>query len=151
MKGMNDNKGFTLLEMMLVIFLITLILAISVSMFTNALPSQRVDATARELIATFRQARSTAMTSGQWQVLTLDIDSRQYSIEGGGAPRSIPDEVAVKVLDPLYGEITKGGYRFVFSPSGVSEGGTIVLSAGKKVVDLDVDPVVGAVYSRPKG
>ena len=96
--GLNGNKGFTLLEMMLVIFLITLILAISVTMFTNALPSQRVDATAREMIAAFRQARSAAMTSGQWQVLTLDIDSRKYSIEGGGAPRSIPDDVAVKVI-----------------------------------------------------
>ena len=150
MKEMGRNKGFTLLEMMLVIFLITLILAISVSMFANALPSQRVDATARELIATFRHARSTAMTSGQWQVLTLEIDSKQYSIEGGDAPRSIPADVAVKVLDPLYGEITKGGYRFVIAPSGVSEGGTIVLSAGKKEVNIDVDPIVGAVYSRPK-
>ncbi|MGO9379897.1 MAG: GspH/FimT family pseudopilin [Dissulfurispiraceae bacterium] len=148
---MSGDKGFTLLEMMLVIFLITLILAISVSMFSNALPSQRVDATARELIATFRQARSTALTSGKWQVITLEMDTRKYSIDGGGAPRSIPDDVAVKVIDPLYGEIIHGGYRFVFTPSGVSEGGTIVLSAGKKVVDLDVDPIVGAVYSQPKG
>lgn len=143
------NKGFTLLEMMLVIFLITLVLAISVSIFSNALPSQRVDATARELIATFRQARSTAMTSGQWQVLTLEIETKKYSVEGGSV-RSIPDDVAVKVVDPVVGEIIQGGYRFVFAPSGVSEGGTIVLSAGKKVVDVDVDPIVGAVYSQPK-
>lgn len=149
MKEMNGEKGFTLLEMMLVIFLIALILAISVSVFSNALPSQRVDATARELIATFRQARSTAMTSGQWQVLTLELESKQFSLQGGGV-RIIPNEVAVKVLDPLVGEIIKGGYRFVFTPSGVSDGGTIVLSAGRKVVYLDVDPIVGAVYSRPK-
>ena len=89
------------------------------------------------------------MTSGQWQVLTLEIDTKTYGIEGGST-RSIPDDVSVKVRDPLLGEITRGGYRFVFAPSGVSEGGTIVLSAGKKTVDLDVDPIVGAVYSQPK-
>ncbi|HMK56388.1 MAG TPA: GspH/FimT family pseudopilin [Dissulfurispiraceae bacterium] len=144
-----SREGFTLLEMMMVIFLIGLILAISVAMLANTLPSQKVDATAREMIATFRLARSAAMTSGQWRVLTLDMDSRQFGLEGG-AQRPIPEDVTVEVKDPLYGEIKRGGYRFVFAPSGVSEGGTIVLSAGTKTVDVDVDPIVGAVYSYPK-
>jgi hypothetical protein len=43
-----------------------------------------------------------------------------------------------------------GGYRFVFAPSGVVEGGTIILSAGKKVVTLEIDPIIGAVISRQK-
>ncbi|HMK61846.1 MAG TPA: GspH/FimT family pseudopilin [Dissulfurispiraceae bacterium] len=145
-----SRKGFTLLEILLVIFIIGLILAISISMLANVLPSQKVDATAREMIATFRLARSMAMTSGQWQVLTLDMDSRQYSIEGGSARRFIPEEVRVEVEDPLHGEIKRGDYRFIFAPSGASEGARVVLSSGKKIVDLEIDPIVGAVYSYPK-
>jgi general secretion pathway protein H len=146
----NDNRGFTLLEMILVIFLITLIVGISAVVFSRSLPSQKVDATAREIMAAFRQARSSAITSGKWQVLTVEIEGRSFSIEEGGVTRKIPDDVTIRVIDPLYGEVVEGGYRFVFAPSGVTEGGTIVLSAGKKVVTLEIDPIVGAVISRQK-
>jgi len=144
----NDNNGFTLLEMILVIFLITLIVGISVVVFSRSLPSQKVDATAREIMASFRQARSNAITSGKWQVLTLEIEGKTFGIEEGGAIRTIPDSVSIRVIDPLYGEVAAGGYRFVCAPSGVIEGGTIVLSAGKKVVTLAIDPIIGAVISR---
>ncbi len=147
---MKHSEGFTLLEMIIVVFLISLILGISAAVFSNSLPSQRVDATAREIMATFRQARSNAVTSGRWQIIDIEIDARSYSIEGGGPPRTIPEDVSLKVIDPLYGEIARGGYRFVFAPSGVAEGGTIVLSAGKKVVILEIDPIVGAIISRQK-
>jgi type II secretion system protein H len=146
----NDNKGFTLLEMILVIFLITLIVGISAVVFSRSLPSQKVDATAREIMAAFRQARSSAITSGKWQVLTVEIEGKSFGIEEGGVIRKIPDEVSIRVIDSLYGEVVEGGYRFVFAPSGVAEGGTIVLSAGKKVVILEIDPIVGAVISRQK-
>jgi general secretion pathway protein H len=146
---MDNNRGFTLLEMLLVIFLISIIVGISAVVFTRSLPSQKVDAAAREIMASFRQARSNAVTSGKWQVLNIDIEGRTFGIEGG-ARRALPEEVSLRVLDPLYGEVVTGGYRFVFAPSGVAEGGTIVLSAGKKVVTLEIDPIVGAVYSRAK-
>jgi type II secretion system protein H len=146
----NDNKGFTLLEMILVIFLMTLIVGISVVVFSRSLPSQKVDATAREIMAVFRQARSNAITSGKWQVLTVEIEGKTFGIDEGGATHTIPDNVSIRVIDPLYGEVVVGGYRFVFAPSGVTEGGTIVLSAGKKVVTLEIDPIVGAVISRQK-
>ncbi len=146
----NDNKGFTLLEMILVIFLITLIVGISAVVFSRSLPSQKVDATAREIMAAFRQARSNAITSGKWQVLTVEIEGKTFGIEEGGVTRTIPDTVSIRVIDPLYGEVAVGGYRFVFAPSGVTEGGTIVLSSGKKVVTLEIDPVVGVVITRQK-
>jgi prepilin-type N-terminal cleavage/methylation domain-containing protein len=147
---MNDNKGFTLLEMILVIFLITLIVGISAVVFSRSLPSQKVDATAREIMAIFRQARSNAITGGKWQILTVEIEGKTFGIEEGGVTHTIPENVSIRVIDPLYGEVVVGGYRFVFAPSGVTEGGTIVLSAGKKVVTLEIDPIVGAVISRHK-
>ena len=146
---MNNKRGFTLLEMLLVIFLISIIVGISAVVFTRSLPSQRVDAVAREIMASFRQARSNAVMSGKWQVLNIDIEGRTFSVEGG-AVRAIPADVSIRVIDPLYGEVVTGGYRFVFAPSGVAEGGSVVLSAGKKVVTLEIDPIVGAVYSRAR-
>ncbi len=145
----NDNKGFTLLEMILVIFLISLIVGLSGVVFSRSLPSQKVDAAAREIMAAFRQARSDAITSGKTQVLTIEIEGKTFGVEGG-ATRTIPDNVSIKIIDAHYGVVTVGGYRFVFAPSGVVEGGTIILSAGKKVVTLEIDPIIGAVFSRQK-
>jgi len=135
---------------MVVIFLFSLVLGLSAALFTNSLPSQKTDAAAREMMASFRLARSGAITNGKWQSIVINIDKKSFGIEGSNQIRSIPDSVSVKVIDPINGEITQGGYRFVFSPAGVAEGGTVVLSAGKKVVTLEIDPIVGAVYSRVK-
>jgi len=131
----------------MVLFMITLIIGLSAVVFSRSLPSQQLEASAREMIATFRHARHAAISEGKWQSVMINMNARNFGIEGGST-RDIPDAVSVMVIDSVNGEITEGGYRFVFSPAGVAEGGTIVLSAGKKVVSVDIDPVVGAVRSR---
>jgi prepilin-type N-terminal cleavage/methylation domain-containing protein len=148
LKIADNRKGFTLIEMLMVIFLITLILGISAVLFSNSLPSQKAEAAAREIMAVFRQARSTAISAGRWQSVFVDIDKRQFGIEESGRKRDVPEGIAIRIIDPVKGNITEGGYRFVFSPAGVAEGGTVILSAGKKTIALDIDPIVGAVYSR---
>lgn len=148
MKIVDNKKGFTLIEILMVIFLITLMLGISATFLSNSLPSQKAEAAAREMMSAFRQARSTAISGGRWQSVFIDIDKRQFGIEEGGRTRDIPDGISIKVIDPVKGDITEGGYRFVFSPAGVAEGGTVILSAGKKTIALNIDPIVGAVYSR---
>jgi type II secretion system protein H len=144
---MQNRKGFTLLEVLMVLFLITLIIGISAAFFSNSLPSQKLEASAREIMATFRHARSSAISEGKWQTVIINIDGRNFGIEGGRT-RVIPESVSVKVIDNVNGEITEGGYRFVFSPVGVAEGGTIVLSTGNKIITVDIDPVLGAVRSK---
>jgi general secretion pathway protein H len=144
---LQTKNGFTLLEILMVLFMITLIIGLSAVVFSRSLPSQQLEASAREMIATFRHARHAAISEGKWQSVMINMNARNFGIEGGST-RDIPDAVSVMVIDSVNGEITEGGYRFVFSPAGVAEGGTIVLSAGKKVVSVDIDPVVGAVRSR---
>ena len=150
MKNRTHSSGFTLIEMIMVVLLITLIVGMSAALFTSSLPSQKLEATAREMVATFRHARSTAVAGGKWQSVFINIDAKKFGIEGSGRERNIPDAVSIKVVDSIDGEIQQGGYRFVFSPAGVVEGGRVLLGAGKKVITLEIDPIVGAVYSRVK-
>jgi general secretion pathway protein H len=146
--GLNRN-GFTLLEVMMVVFLTTLVLGLSAAVFSGKLPSQRLEATSREIMASFRHARSSAISDGKWQTVLINIDAKKFGIEGGRT-REIPESVSVKVVDSINGEITEGGYRFVFSPVGVAEGGTVVLWTGNRTIAIDIDPVVGAVRSKVK-
>ncbi len=138
------DLGFTLLELIIVLFLMTLILGMATLFFANVLPSNRLNATVRSVSATIREARSLARIDGENQVVTIDFDSKKYGIEGRGS-RDIPDDIYIKVLDPVAGEVQQGKYQFIFHPSGGIEGGTIVLWNAKKVVTIQPDPVAGSV------
>jgi general secretion pathway protein H len=139
-----NRSGFTLLELIIVIFLITLMVGLSAVFFANTLPSGRFNATAREIASTIRQARHLAQLNGEKQVVTIDMDSKSYGIEGRGE-KTMPSGLHLKVIDPLTGDITSGKYHMTFHPAGSTEGGTVVLWYDAKSAQINVDPVAGAV------
>ncbi len=138
------NSGFTLLELIIVLFLIALILGLSTILFVNILPSSRLNATAREMSATIRHAKHLALINGEKQTITINLDSGSYGMEGI-IHKNIPSGITIKVIDPLLGEIRNGEYTIIFSATGGMEGGTIVLSTNKKTASIQLDPVVGSV------
>ena len=142
---MNSNSsGFTLLELIIVIFLITLMLGLSSVFFANTLPTGRFNATTRDIASTIRQARHLALLNGEKQTITIDMDSRTYGIEGRGI-KTLTSGINIRVTDPLVGDITKGQYHMAFHSAGGSEGGTVVLWNNSRVASINIDPVAGAV------
>ncbi len=141
---LTSHRGFTLLELVIVLFLITLILGLSAVFFANTLPSARLNATAREMSATVRLARSLARIHGATQTMTIDLDAKDYGIEGRPS-KTIPPDLTIKIIDPFTEEVTNGKYRFVFRSIGGAEGGTIVLSNSKRSVSIQMDPIIGVV------
>jgi prepilin-type N-terminal cleavage/methylation domain-containing protein len=141
---MKKNSGFTLLELMIVLFLISLIMGMAGVFFANTLPSNKFNATVREIVASIRYARSLAQVNGENETLTIDLDSKKYALLGRGE-KPIPPEVNIKVVDPLSGDVTTGRYQLLFPSFGGAEGGTIVLWDKKRVASISLDPVVGSV------
>jgi general secretion pathway protein H len=140
------DKGFTLLEIIIVLFFIVLIMGLSAVFFSNFLPSVKLNAAGREMSAVIRQARSLARMNGDSQTLSIDIDNKTYGI-AGLAIKHIPPDCLIKVIDPFSGEIIQGKYTIVFHPVGNMEGGTIVLAARKKVLRIEMDPIAGAMLN----
>jgi len=143
------ESGFTLLELMIVLFLAMLMVGMGVIAMMNRLPAARLDATVREISALMRQARTLARIHMVKQTLVVDLDARHYGIEGKLSLK-IPDEVRLKIDDPLTGDVDKGIYRLGFSPYGGIEGGTILLTADKRTVSITPDPVMGFLIDRKK-
>ncbi len=137
------NKGFTLLELIIVLFLISLILGMSVVYFANFLPSNRFKATVRDLSTTIRQARALANIHGERQIVTIDLDSKKYGIDGRST-KYIPPDVKIMISDPVSGDIQKGKYHFIVHSIGI-EGGTIVLWDNRRKASIQIDPVVGSL------
>ncbi|MDA8077337.1 MAG: prepilin-type N-terminal cleavage/methylation domain-containing protein [Nitrospiraceae bacterium] len=141
---LRDERGFTLLELIVVMVLMLLLLSLSAAMFANTLPSSAFSATVREMSTAMRLARSLAQLKGTSQVLVIDLDNRVYGIEKRGE-KTLPETIRVKVIDPIAGEITTGRYRIIFPSTGGAEGGTVVLSNRNRTAQISADPVVGSV------
>ena len=141
------DRGFTLLELIVVLFLISLIAGMSTVFFANTLPSHRFNASVREFVAAARYARSLAQSRGENETISIDLDSRKYTMPGR-AEKTLPPGVNIKVVDPLSGEITTGRYQLLFPAFGGAEGGTIVLWDKKRVAAISLDPVVGTAVLR---
>jgi general secretion pathway protein H len=140
----NREKGFTLLEIIVVITLVVLILGFSTLFFGNALPGARLNSAARELSAMMRYAKILAQNNGEPQTVLINIDTRRYGIEGVQT-RSIPQGINIRVTDPVAGEVSGGDYAVLFHESGIAEGGTITLWNSKRRLNIELDPIVGSV------
>lgn len=145
--GASAAGGFTLLELMIVLFLAMFMVGMGVIAMMNRLPAARLDATAREISALMRQARTMARIQMVKQILLLDLDARHYGIEGKPSLK-IPEEVRLRIDDPLTGDADRGIYRIVFSPFGGIEGGAMLLTAGRRSITIKPDPVVGFLIDR---
>jgi general secretion pathway protein H len=141
------THGFTLLEVLIVIVLITLIIGISTVFFANTFTSSTFNTTVRDISSSIRYARSLAQIHGERKTVTIDLDAGTFSIEGKKA-RKIPSDMNIKIIDPLHGEIFEGKYQFIANALGGVQGGTIVLWNDKKTVSIQPDPIVGSVVVR---
>jgi general secretion pathway protein H len=138
------GAGFTLLELIIVMLMVSLMFGLSSVLFTNMLPSVKLNSTAKKISATIRHARSLAKISGEVKTVVIDLDSKLFGIEDR-SHEDIPSEIYIKVIDPLYGEVSTGTYRLTVNTTGGIEGGTIVVWNNKKTVRIEIDPIVGAV------
>ncbi len=138
------NTGFTLIELIIVMFIATLIFGLSSVLFTNMLPSAKLDSTAKKISATIRHARSLAKISGEIKTITFDMDSKIFGIEDANY-EDIPSDINIKIIDPIAGDLTSGKYSLTVNTTGGIEGGMIALWNKKKTIHIKIDPIVGAV------
>ena len=135
--------GFTLLELIIVMFLVSLLFGISTVFIVNSLPSGQFNSAVREISSSIRHARSLAQINGDTQSVVIDIEGRKYGL-AGRKTKPFPEGTHVSVISPFSEPVTEGQYAFNFSPYGGSEGGTIVIWNSKRKVSIVVDPVVGS-------
>lgn len=141
---LKKEQGFTLLELLIVIFLVTLTVGIGSIFLASGIQSKRINSVARELSATIRQANTLARINGETKILVIDMDGRHYGLEKGRL-KKIPDEIRIKIIDPIMGELTRGKYSITFEPFGNISPAAIVLYSNNRSVKLEMDPIIGAV------
>jgi type IV fimbrial biogenesis protein FimT len=98
LRDWKDERGFTLVEMLLVIILMGILLAIASSTWFGAVESRRVDSATNQLTADLRQAHSRAINRLQPQTVTLTTGSSLYTMTGVANPVDLDEDSAANVV-----------------------------------------------------
>ncbi|HEX5998251.1 MAG TPA: GspH/FimT family pseudopilin [Hyphomicrobiaceae bacterium] len=139
------ERGFTLLELLVVLGLLALALAIVAPSLGRARLGVMVRSTAYELAANLRASRAAARSTSIEHVLTIDLAQRLYWAEGVVGQRRLPHGVAVDVTVPQSERITASAGRIRFFPDGSASGARLVLHDGRSTTSIVVDWLTGDV------
>src|SRR5215204_2460821 len=86
-----DERGFTLVEVIITIILMGIVFAIASSMWFGAIESRRVDSATNQLVADLRRAHTRAINRLAYQTVTLSTESSEYTMTGAAAPLDLDE------------------------------------------------------------
>ncbi len=149
------NKGFTLIELILVLLIIGLGTAFIVPTVANSLVNLKLKAATRRLSTVLRYARSRAISSKETMYVVIDIDNASYATQVPNPEASaeeLPGSIAfpknIRFKEVRVGEEvqTSGKIQLLFYPKGNTSGGEIVLENNRgRMYKITIDPILGKV------
>ena len=140
-----DNKGFSLLELLVVLLLLSLASYIVLPSIGKGLREREVRQSALALAAVARDLRTRAIYENSIQRLIFDPQENSYQASRGG---KIPFSSDIKIIALEGGEpIGEGPRQFLFFPNGSLLGGEVGISGGEEspVYYVRFDPLTGKV------
>ena len=141
------SRGFTLLELMVVLVILTLIVALAPPLLSGLGVTTELRGSARQLAAGLRAARNAAITQQRAVTLMVDLDNRTFQVSSDPRIIGLPAEDKVKIeLYTAQSELLSdktGNIRFF--PDGSSTGGHVTLADDKVMYRVNVDWLTGRV------
>lgn len=119
--------------------------ALASPMVSSGVSGTELKASARQLAAGLRRARSDAVSRRHETILTVDVEGRQFQLSGDQRTYRLPNSIAVKLFT-AESELVNGSVGAIrFFPDGGSTGGRITVSAHGRQYDVDVNWLTGQV------
>lgn len=144
-KKMNDN-GYTLVEIVMVIALLSLLSTIILPNFKNTLANYKLEVAARKLAQNIRLVQQKAISEGVSYKIVFDLHNmNNYQMLCGQRGKLIELPSGVLFGWTTYAE-HKVDKTLAFNPSGApNRGGTIELKSGNKTLYVIVSIATGRV------
>jgi len=148
-----EYKGFTLLELVLVLFLMGLIVGLALPFVVNTIDRVKLQSEARQIASAIQFARSEAISKKKMFVLNANINQNKYWLtipKEKKIVQSMTIDKSVRIRDYRSTEdlLTDGNFVINFYPRGNSSAGTIRLQSSidkseTNVYSIIIDPITG--------
>jgi general secretion pathway protein H len=139
-----NQRGFTLLELLVVLAIIGFVVALVPGFVLRSQPQLDIEVAARAIADGMRRTRSEAVLRNRPQAFALDVEARMFRA-GDDTPVRIDDGVALSFRTARAQLLSEGVGQIRFFPDGSSTGGLIRLVQGDARADVRSDWLTGLV------
>lgn len=137
-------RGFTLLEMIVVLLVVAMMAALLGTSVVGRLDSVRVATAARDMTAALRFTRSQAILHRKEQFLEVDLEHKTYLAPGRSAVE-LPESIELKLLTAQSEASSDKVGRIRFFSDGGSTGGRVTLISGEREWKVNVSWLTGEI------
>lgn len=137
-------RGFSLLEIIVVVAMIAVVMSFAAYTLSNQLPSQQLRSSAKEIAAELRFTKSQAMLTGEARSFQINVKTREWKgpkNHSGTLPKSLEVIATTARREQPENDIA----AIKFFPDGAATGGRIVLQHDTAKWQIDVKWLTGEV------
>jgi len=169
MSPARSHKGFSLLELLVVLFIVGIVSTLAVPKMMGSMSRTKLKTAVKQVAASLRYARSTAASQKITRTVRVDLGNSRVSVSGGKAASEPAGEAEgqaagketketkpevfdlpreVRVEKAIWGEefIEEGVFEIHFFPNGGSSGGKLVLGNDRgSRYGITIDLITGMV------
>ncbi|MEM7024312.1 MAG: GspH/FimT family pseudopilin [Pseudomonadota bacterium] len=142
--GHDNQRGFTLLELLVVLMLVAMVVAIIPGFMIRSQPRLEVQIAARAIADGLRETRSHAILRNRQEVFAVDVDHHLFRA-GQSAPVRIDRDIVLSFRGARSQLIDEGVGSIRYFPDGSSTGGLVGLSQDEAHVEVRSDWLTGLV------
>ena len=144
------QRGFSLLEVIVVITIIGLAYVLLPKMVFSGVSGAELRANARAVATGLRIARDVAINTKREAVLSLDMENRQFTLPNNAKLHKLHELLDVKLYTAQADLISEKVGTIRFFPDGSSNGGRVTVGTGERGFEIDVDWLTGHVTIKDK-
>jgi general secretion pathway protein H len=141
-------QGVTLLELLIVLALMAIVAGFVLPMFGGPVSTSELRASALQLAAGLRLARSEAVSERRETFLVLDVAGKRFKVDREPHEHGLPSRIELKLFTAQNDLVNENVGAIRFFPDGGSNGGRITVASGARKFDVDVDWLTGRVAIR---
>ena len=138
------REGFTLLELVVVLFVISLVMALALPSFTD-LGERRLKSEVREMASLLRYMNDSAIARKETYFMKFDLNDGMVSWTGPDGKREKEFDDLSGVTTQASGRVSKGEITFFFEPLGTRENISVHMSDGTDEMSVTLHHLSGRV------
>ena len=138
-------KGFTLLELVVVLFVVVLGFSVIGLNLSSGNDSTEIKAAARDIVSALRYARGQALMTHEEATVALNLSGNSYTVSGRDKVYQIPEAIDVTVVTAQTELTGEGTASIRFFADGSSTGGRVTLERGNASWKIDINWLTGQI------